>query len=269
MAQLATKKECLIMVNAGVGSRHAAHERIDLITEEVYVMMLFHTPFEAVTANGKEKGHASQMLINPPGSHQWHRGVGEQGFTNDWVHLDASAVKEAITELALPLNEIFSVSNTSFMSRIIADIKRERLLNAPHHQEMEACRITELLLLTSRYRQIAKKMAASPVEFAHYERFCLVRQSIQERYSEPWTVDKMATMACLSPNRFAVLYKKFFGISPMNDLIDMRLSEAKWFLTQGSLTVAEVAERCGFSSLSYFSRLFKNRTGQTPKRFRI
>jgi AraC-like DNA-binding protein len=169
----------------------------------------------------------------------------------------------------VPLSRIFSVSNTKFLERIIADIDRERVLNAPHRAEMEACRVTELLLLTSRYYQTAQRMAASPVEYAHYEQLCLVRQRFQKEFTDHWTVESMAKLACLSPNRFAVLYKKFFEVSPIDDLIEIRLAEGKWLLTQGTSTVAEVADRCGFRSLSYFSRLFKARTGQTPKRFRV
>ena len=88
---------------------------------------------------------------------------------------------------------------------------------------------------------------------------------VHERLAERWTVASMAELAHVSASRFAVLYKKVFGVSPVKDMIDARLARARGLLTNAGLSVGEVAAETGLTSLSYFSRLFRRRVGTTPR----
>lgn len=49
-------------------------------------------------------------------------------------------------------------------------------------------------------------------------------------------------------------------------LLDLRLSRAQAILQSKELNVAETAEACGFSNLSFFIRLYKKHFGHTPKK---
>lgn len=51
-------------------------------------------------------------------------------------------------------------------------------------------------------------------------------------------------------------------------LTELRIKRAKDLLDQASLTISEVAEAVGFSDISYFSKVFKKRTGQTPSQYK-
>ena len=53
----------------------------------------------------------------------------------------------------------------------------------------------------------------------------------------------------------------------MDDLIRVRIELAKFYLANYSLPVAEVAERCGFFNVYYFSRCFRRHVGCPPSRF--
>ena len=53
-----------------------------------------------------------------------------------------------------------------------------------------------------------------------------------------------------------------------SDLIfDRTILEAKRLLMRNGISISEVAEQLGYLDNSYFSRLFKKRTGSTPKKF--
>lgn len=52
-------------------------------------------------------------------------------------------------------------------------------------------------------------------------------------------------------------------------LTQARLEMAKDFLASGKDSVQEIAQQCGFSSASYFIRVFKNETGATPLQYRL
>jgi AraC-like DNA-binding protein len=58
-------------------------------------------------------------------------------------------------------------------------------------------------------------------------------------------------------------------LAPVDDLILNRINEAKRLLCGTSPSIKEIAYLCGFSSLSYFSKLFKKRTGLSPREYRF
>lgn len=55
------------------------------------------------------------------------------------------------------------------------------------------------------------------------------------------------------------------GMNPQQLLLSHRLEKARKDLASGLWTVAQVADRCGFSSPAYFSRIYRSRFGRTPK----
>ncbi|MBR1723503.1 MAG: helix-turn-helix transcriptional regulator, partial [Ruminococcus sp.] len=64
------------------------------------------------------------------------------------------------------------------------------------------------------------------------------------------------------------LYKKAFGISCMNDVIECRIAYAKSLLVISDMRIEEIATRCGYKSLIHFSRQFRKITGSSPTEWR-
>jgi AraC family transcriptional activator of mtrCDE len=90
-------------------------------------------------------------------------------------------------------------------------------------------------------------------------------------YAEPWrdwTLLELARHACISK---AALNKKFssqLGCSPMEHLLFWRMQIAANWLRESGMTIERVAERCGYDSVSAFSRAFKRCIGESPGTFR-
>jgi|SaaInlStandDraft_1057018.scaffolds.fasta_scaffold02784_7 AraC-like DNA-binding protein len=248
----------------GINTPHREDEIADYWLKDRYVLMQFHTPFEAETIHGRVRGKPGQMMINSPDFHHWHRGLDGEGFRNDWIHIKKEDGKKYMSWLKLPCNEIFSVSLTDFFGEKVRSIQHERLGYAPRSQEIMAGCVRELFLLIDRYRLMAQRQASSPIEQEHYEKLCHIRSRMQSHFEGPWDVASMAQEVHLSPNRFSVLYRKFFNISPIEDLIQRRVEEAKILLLRRRLSIAEVADKIGFANPNYFSRLFQARTGTPP-----
>jgi AraC-like DNA-binding protein len=80
-------------------------------------------------------------------------------------------------------------------------------------------------------------------------------------------VNALASRAKYSLSRFCVLYKQFFSVTPIEELLDARIEKARALLEYGHKSVTEVAELCGFSSIHYFSRKFKKKTGVSPSEY--
>ncbi|MBO5014549.1 MAG: helix-turn-helix transcriptional regulator [Bacteroidaceae bacterium] len=65
------------------------------------------------------------------------------------------------------------------------------------------------------------------------------------------------------------LFKSQFGTTPKQYILDIRLQKAIQLLTGTEQTVTEIASECGFASLYHFSRLFKDKLGETPLEYRL
>jgi AraC-like DNA-binding protein len=104
-------------------------------------------------------------------------------------------------------------------------------------------------------------------DYARYltsHRFAAVVGYIKEHLSENLTIDKLSALACMSKATFFRVFKREFGITPVEFIIRERLTEAKRLLRHPLASVAEVCLRAGFNNLSYFQALFKKYEGVTP-----
>jgi AraC-like DNA-binding protein len=79
--------------------------------------------------------------------------------------------------------------------------------------------------------------------------------------------DILAKQANMSTSYFRRLFKKVFAVTPMQYLQDMRIEKVKELLLTERLSISEVADMVGFSSLYYFDYVFKKVIGMTPTEY--
>jgi len=91
---------------------------------------------------------------------------------------------------------------------------------------------------------------------------------IIRRESGMVTVAELSEQLFVSKDYLRHLLKSSSGRSPLSHIIGARIDRARELLAAGELNVSAVAERCGFSSPYYFSRMFKKVTGMTPSEAR-
>ncbi len=91
---------------------------------------------------------------------------------------------------------------------------------------------------------------------------------INKNYGEQINITKLAKLCAMSETHFRRSFKKVCKKSPIEYLLDVRIERAQEFLLGTESTVSDIASVCGFSSESYFCRVFKERTGITPTDYR-
>jgi AraC-like DNA-binding protein len=92
--------------------------------------------------------------------------------------------------------------------------------------------------------------------------------AMYQRIGDELTVDDMARTAMYSKFHFSRAFREVTGVSPGRFLSALRFQEAKRLLASTSLSVAEISNRVGYSSLGTFSTRFKSSVGVTPTEYR-
>lgn len=98
--------------------------------------------------------------------------------------------------------------------------------------------------------------------------FMNLEQALRRDLSHQWTVEEMATLVGLGTTLFNEKVKNYSGFSPINYLINIRISEAIKLLKQPGINLTDIALDTGFYSSQHFSTTFKKLTGYTPSEFR-
>ena len=93
-----------------------------------------------------------------------------------------------------------------------------------------------------------------------------VLEYINKHFTENISTRDIASELVYSKEHFCRLFKTYFSISFTDYLSQYRIEKAKLLL--GKYSSSEVAEKCGFSSQSNFSRVFKEAVGISPTEYR-
>ena len=129
-------------------------------------------------------------------------------------------------------------------------------------QEMLA---TLALALLQEYLRIS----ASGTDEAGRESPCeRARRYLDEHCAEEDCLKKASQLAAVTPQHLIRLFRRQYDITPGRYLWQVRVDHGAGLLAATGLTVAEIAERCGFKNPFHFSRLLRQMQGLSPRQLR-
>ena len=91
---------------------------------------------------------------------------------------------------------------------------------------------------------------------------------LNANYAEKHTLDSLAKNFFISKTTLIYNFKRYINCSPIDYLLNVRLTRAKEYLYTTKKSIGEIAELCGFSSSNYFGLIFKNKEGISPSDYR-
>ena len=81
-------------------------------------------------------------------------------------------------------------------------------------------------------------------------------------------VPRLVDLAGVSHGHLCHAMRMYYSTTPSALVGEIRLRHAEMLLATTSLCITEIAGRCGFASLSYFSKVFRSTQGSSPREFR-
>lgn len=100
-------------------------------------------------------------------------------------------------------------------------------------------------------------------EAVHY-----LMRFMETDYRDNITLNTLSQLVHLNTSYLIRLFHRVTGMSPLGYLQELRMSAAKSLLLMTTMSIQEVADAVGYQSIHYFSRLFKQKYGQSPTQWR-
>jgi len=227
-----------------------------------YLFMLFHDPASAgVRPLLEEPGSPDTMMVWTPGKAQYY-GNRLHRFSHTWIHCEGERVRQILRRTEMPRLKPFAVADPSRFQQCLLDIHGELVSFAQPDAIIIGNMLENCLRELSRMSNQADKTARIP------ENLLSVHRLISGGTARRITLKEMARMAGTSVPYFCGRFKKVFGLSPVECLIQHRMHHAAHLLNNRNLTISEIAVQVGYEDLFHFSKMFKKHFGVSPRAMR-
>jgi AraC-like DNA-binding protein len=165
-----------------------------------------------------------------------------------------SPLVDLTAEDAGKFNDLFHILHT-----LRVDTDNRQLLAAYMH----------VLLLEAEALHKKQEQITSPASISSNEQLTSkFLDLVSEHHIKIQQVNKYAEMLHVTPNYLNKAVKQTTGRTALGQIHEMLILEAKVLLKQNEMNVSEIADYLSFEDPSYFTRLFKKRTGHTPLDYR-
>lgn len=94
------------------------------------------------------------------------------------------------------------------------------------------------------------------------------KEMLVSRLDEPISLAELARACKLSPGHFARAFRQTAGQPPHRWLMERRIEKAKQLLVDTTLSLAQIAQNCGFADQSHFTRVFAQLVQSSPGQWR-
>jgi len=126
-------------------------------------------------------------------------------------------------------------------------------------------------ILTALNRRFVCKELSRKEDERMKKQFSVIEKSIdyiRAHIGEDISLAAIADSLSLSEYHFSRTFKKFTGLTVFEYIEKLRMEKAKSLLKGTDDSVSVISDKCGYNDPSYFSKIFKNTVGKTPKQYR-
>ena len=222
---------------------------------------------ETLTRGARSRAECGTVMVHPPALP--YAEYAETPGTHEWI------VFECDVRPGLALFQLYPAAPTVALAEPTAfSALFDLLLHAweGHPSALRDARVSaltlQILAVILEDWQGAGSPPRPPALMTAQDRFSGLIVYLSQHLDRKLGRDDIAAFAHLQPNHLDRVFRRAYGVSPMQMLRDLRLQRARHLLESSDQTVAAVAALCGFEEAGYFTRVFRRIVGQTPGEYR-
>lgn len=147
-------------------------------------------------------------------------------------------------------------------ANIINEMNRELKENRSGNNLLSLALLMQIIVILCRAGEHSVKKSDPPFRIGKSISY------LKTHYHTAVSIKELAKQANMSMRNFFLIFKKTTGCTPIQYLINLRITHASELLLHTNLNITEIAQECGFSDSNYFCRKFREITGTPPQKFR-
>lgn len=212
---------------------------------------------------GRVRIEAGHVFLLFPGIWHRYRPLKPVGWDENWIGFGgeyADRIMRGFFPAGKAVIRTGCDESLLLLIRTISELMQEA---PPGYQQLLAARTIDAL---ARVRSLSMGYSATDREKA--DKIQQARNYLLAHSDETIDMPALAKKLGMSYSGFRCLFKAHTGIAPHRYQIDIRINKARRLLAGTGLSVTEIADRLCFSSVFYFSRLLKQKTGLSPMAYR-
>lgn len=229
---------------------------------------------------------SGDMLLIPAGQEYMRKPVNEFSCRFAYIHFETqrpieavsqAAYKEALSRLGEEAFEQSPDIEEIFLPQVIQIANGFQELTHILFQLIKECRqanrvsrlasalsLLQILLLAQK-NVLSSYLISSRIPEASNS---LILQNsvhyIRKNYENKITLQNLCELTSVSPQHLIRLFHKELHMSPVEYINHVKILHSIELLRSSNLTIEEISYKLGFSSPSYFGRVFKKHNGNTP-----
>ena len=205
--------------------------------------------------------HGNIVLFRP-GEKQLYYYYLDESAESFWVHFTGYEASELLDSSGLDKNVFFIGDSSDFPTRcdrIIREIQSKRI----NYREISSLLFRELILVIGRY--LKEEGSVNSDTLNEVERAI---SYFNENYTNEINIKDYAIARHMSASWFIRNFKAITKLSPLQYIINLRITNAKALLMNTDYPISKIASVVGFDNALYFSRIFRKHTGLSPVEFK-
>lgn len=205
----------------------------------------------------------SLVIINP---NVPHTEVSLNAQPLEYIVLGIEGIELSAGENADGRFTIVDQYENAEISGCLRNILREMEKKSPGYEEV--CQAFMEILMIRLMRSISLTVPTEPQVKSTNRQCAAVKRYIDLHFKESLTLELLAQVGHINKYYLSHAFKEEYGISPINYMIGKRIEESKYLLAETDFSLSQIAHLLGFSSLSYFSQVFRRVQSVSPKEYR-
>lgn len=203
------------------------------------------------------------VIINP---NVTHTELSLNAQPLEYIVLGIEGIELATTEDSGGSFSILDHFESLDISSCLRNILREMELHYTGYEDI--CQAYMEILIIRLMRSIDLTVPADPQLVSANRQCAAVKRFIDLHFKDPLTLEILAEEAHMNKYYLSHSFKKEYGISPISYMTYRRIEESKYLLAETDLSMSHIAQLLGFSSLSYFSQVFRRTQSVSPMEYR-